>query len=210
MGKTTLAKRVAEAMRVAYLDTGAMFRAVAWSLGEGAWEWEESALVSRLRELEFRLQGQGANSALLLNEKPLDAVIRTEKVGLWASNVATIGAVRSFLKSAQQAMGRDVSLVAEGRDMGTVVFPDATDKFFLDASIEERARRRYLQLQGMGEDADIDEIALQIKIRDAQDRNRPIAPLRAAENAVTVDTTGLGVDEVFKAIMDHVRRNDAR
>lgn len=210
VGKTTLAKRVAQAMGVAYLDTGAMFRGVAWTLGEGSWEWDEERLSAGLRDLDFSLQGQGMDSELLLNGEPLDPAIRTEKAGLWASNIATLGTVRAFLKQAQQAIGRDVSLVAEGRDMGTVVFPDATDKFFLDASVEERARRRYLQLQGLGENADLDEISLQIKIRDAQDRNRPIAPLRAADDAVTVDTTGIGVDEVFSRIMEQIRKNEAQ
>jgi cytidylate kinase len=205
VGKTTLARRVAKAVGVAYLDTGAMFRSVAWELGDGSWEWEEEELRTRLQELTFDLKGQGEDSTLLLNGNPLDTAIRSEKAGLWASNVATLGVVREFLKSAQQAIGHDVSLVAEGRDMGTVVFPRATDKFFLDASIEERARRRYLQLQGQGEEADLDEIALQIRIRDAQDRNRPIAPLCAADDAVTVDTTGIGVEEVFRKIMEHMQ-----
>ncbi|WP_029895507.1 (d)CMP kinase [Desulfohalovibrio reitneri] len=205
VGKTTLAKRLADRLEVAYLDTGAMFRGVAWSLGEGSWNKPVEELQVAMDSMSFELTGSGRDSLLLLNGTPLDERIRTEKVGLWASNVGTLPVVRTFLKQAQHAIGQDTSLVAEGRDMGTVVFPKAQRKFFLDATPEERARRRYRQLKEQGEKADHDDILLQIKIRDAQDRNRPIAPLVAAEDAITIDTTHLDPDGVFQAMLKHLK-----
>jgi cytidylate kinase len=204
VGKTTLAKRVAAELGVAYLDTGAMFRALAWKLGEGSWKRPEDELGRELSKLGFSLHGSGEDSYLKLAGQELPETIRTEQVGLWASNLGTLQVVRDFLKAAQRDVGRQKPLVAEGRDQGTIVFPDARHKFFLDATPEERALRRYHQLQDMNQEADLEEITLKIKIRDAQDRNRPIAPLRPAEDAVLVDTTELAKDEVFERIMEAI------
>lgn len=205
VGKSTLAKQVAEALGVAYLDTGAMFRATALALGEGAWDRPEAELKERLAGLRFELRGSGAASSLFLNGREIGQEIRTETVGMWASNLAKLTVVRDCQKSAQQAIGRETDLVAEGRDMGTVVFPDAPAKFFLDAAPGERARRRWLQLQEKGETVDLAELTAQIRARDDQDRNRPVAPLKAAEDATLVDTTDLDVDQVFAAIMERLR-----
>ncbi len=119
---------------------------------------------------------------------------------MWASNVATLPVVRTFLKTAQQSLGARFSLVAEGRDMGTVIFPEAPHKFFLDATTEERAHRRFLQLEAMGKPADLDELKGQIAKRDHQDRNRAVAPLKAADDATTIDTTNLSKPQVFDAL----------
>jgi len=205
VGKSTMAKRLARELAIPYLDTGAMFRAVAWKLGEGAWEWDESRLDAALSGFEFALSGIGAESVLALNGTPIGDEIRTERVGMWASNVATLPVVRAYLKRAQQDLGARFSLVAEGRDMGTVIFPDAPHKFFLDASVDERARRRYLQLLELGKPADEAELRGQIARRDDQDRNRAEAPLRAAADAVVVDTTALTLDEVFETLVRAVR-----
>lgn len=206
VGKTTLAKRVAEALGVAYLDTGAMFRTTAWMLGEGSWDLPEPELSERMRSLRFSLSGSGADSLLHVNGSPVPADIRTETVGMWASNIGRVPCVRSFQKAAQQAIGADTSLVVEGRDMGTVIFPDAPYKFFLDATPEERARRRHRQfLDTGGETPGLDALADQIRRRDEQDRNREVAPLRPADDATLIDTTALDIDGVFHAIMDHIR-----
>lgn len=197
VGKTTLAKRLAEELGVAYLDTGAMFRAIGFSLGEGARDWPEEKLTAELAKMRFAIEGEGANTRLLVNDREMGNEIRSEKVGLLASVLGTLPAVREALKRAQREIGRECSLVAEGRDMGTVVFPEARVKFFLDATPEERATRRVLQLRQMGQEADYDAILVQIKIRDAQDRNRAVAPLKPAEDAIVVDTTKLDVDQVF-------------
>ncbi|MBC16151.1 Cytidylate kinase [Pseudodesulfovibrio profundus] len=206
VGKSTMAKQLARELAIPYLDTGAMFRAIAWKLGEGSWEWDEARLDEALASFDFSLSGVGEDSVLALNGVPIGAEIRTEEVGMWASNVATLPVIRSFLKTAQQSLGERFSLVAEGRDMGTVIFPDATHKFFLDATVEERARRRYRQLQEMGKDADLELLKEQIAKRDDQDRNRAVAPLKAADDAVTIDTTTLTIPDVFQALVDGVQR----
>lgn len=201
VGKSTLAKRLAGHFSVAYLDTGAMFRATAWKLGEGAWDWSEEKISAELNKFSFSLSGHGEDSILSLNGTPLTEDIRTEQVGMWASNVATITAVRDFQKIAQREIGSTTALVAEGRDMGTVIFPNAKFKFFLDADLEERARRRFLQLEEMGRKADFDELVDQIRKRDEQDRNRPVAPLKPADDAIIVDTTKLDIDGVFERLI---------
>jgi cytidylate kinase len=201
VGKSTLARRLAGHLGVAYLDTGAMFRGTALALGEGAWAWPEDRLAAALSTLAFSLAGTGADSRVRLNGTCLGDEIRTEQVAMLASNLATLPVVRAFQKEAQQAIGRATSLVAEGRDMGAVVFPQARPKFFLDATPEVRAARRFLQLQIMGKPADIHEIAASIRARDHQDRTRAEAPLKPAPDAVIIDTGPLNIDEVFEAML---------
>jgi len=205
VGKSTLAARLAGELGIAFLDTGAMFRAAAHTLGEGAWDWPQSLLQQKLADFEFTLRGSGKDTELLLNGQPLPQTIRSEKAGCWASRLAVVPSVRAYLKMAQIALGRTTSLVAEGRDMGTVVFPEATHKFFLDADPDERARRRCRQLEGQGKAADFAAIAASIRQRDDQDRNRSIAPLKPAFDAVVVDTTHLTEDEVLAAVLGAVR-----
>lgn len=204
VGKTTVAKGLARALRVGYLDTGAMFRGVAWQLGDGAWDLAEEQLKTKLSGISFTLEGKGQDSFLLLNGAPLPEDIRNEEVGLWASNIARLQLVRDHLKALQRKIGKAVDLVAEGRDMGTVVFPGARHKFFLDASAEERARRRWLQLKSMGREVDLDQIVLTLKVRDEQDRNRTVAPLRPAEDAHIVDTTHLTLAEVLEHVLSRI------
>jgi len=214
VGKTTLARRLAAHLNIAYLDTGAMFRAVAWKLGQDGWLKDEQTLARELKRMSFTLTGQGEESSVCLNGKALGPEIRTETIGLWASNVAKLRVVRDFLKKAQQEIGQQTSLVAEGRDMGTVVFPHARYKFFLDASAQVRARRRYLQIldldeddpeaQGIEDSPELKTILEQIKQRDEQDRNRAIAPLRPAKDAIVIDTSDLTLDEVFLLMKNYL------
>ncbi|AMK10387.1 (d)CMP kinase [Pseudodesulfovibrio indicus] len=204
VGKSTMAKRLARFLAIPYLDTGAMFRSVAWKLGQGAWEWPEADIEKALSGVEYALSGVGEESVLALNGVPIGDEIRTEQVGMWASNVATLPVVRTFLKKAQQRLGEKFSLVAEGRDMGTVIFPDAPHKFFLDASVEERAHRRFLQLEAMGKPADLKELEAQIAARDHQDRNRAVAPLKPAADAVVIDTTEMDREQVLAALKEAV------
>ncbi|BCS88745.1 (d)CMP kinase [Pseudodesulfovibrio sediminis] len=204
VGKSTMAKQLARHLSIPYLDTGAMFRSVAWKLGEGSWEWDEGRIQAELDTFEYALSGIGEDSVLSLNGTPIGNEIRTEEVGMWASNVATLPVVRSFLKKAQQDLGARFSLVAEGRDMGTVIFPDAPHKFFLDATVDERAHRRFKQLQAMNKPADLNELKEQIAKRDHQDRNRAVAPLKAADDATTIDTTDMNKEQVFVALKEGV------
>lgn len=206
VGKTTLARRVAQALGIAYLDTGAMYRTLGWKLGAEAENMTDEQLRDRLAGFRFSLSGTGADSVLAVNGVPVGQEIRSETVGMLASVVAKLAPVRDAMKAAQQAMGGETSLVAEGRDMGTVVFPQATCKIFLDATPQERARRRHEQLAAMGQPADLAELTEQIRQRDEQDRNRAIAPLRPAHDAVIVDTTALDIDGVFEEIMRHAGR----
>ncbi len=205
VGKTTLAKRLAEHLNVGYMDTGAMYRGVAWYAGAGAWDWEEGRLKKVLQGMEFSLSGSGQNTILSLNGNPLDDRIRTEEVGMRASNMAKLPVVRDFLKKAQQRLGEKVSLVAEGRDMGTVVFPQAENKFFLDATPRVRAERRWAQLEEMGQKENFHTILETIQKRDQQDRNRKTAPLRPAEDAHVIDTGNKDIYEVFAEMLDCIR-----
>jgi len=204
VGKTTLARRLAEALHIPYLDTGAMFRATALALGENAAALPQADLDKRLAGLHFTLTGSGASSILSMNGAPIGDEIRTEAVGLLASRIAALPAVRAAQKAAQREIGRNGSLTAEGRDMGTAIFPDAAVKFFLDARPEVRAKRRADQLAAMGRPADYDEILEQIRLRDDQDRNRAVAPLVPAEDAIVIDTSDLDVDGVFAAMLARI------
>ncbi len=205
VGKTTIAMQLAERLGIAYLDTGAMFRSVALFFGDGGWEKPVDQLVPELNRLDFDLEGAGKHSELLLNGMPLSPDIRSEEVGLWASHLGRIPVVRDFLRRNQQAIGRITSLVAEGRDMGSVVFPTARHKFFMDASIDVRAKRRHVQLQEMGMQEDLERIRAQIRIRDDQDRNRVVAPLKPAQDAVIIDTSALDADRVLERIVEHIK-----
>jgi cytidylate kinase len=204
VGKSTLARSVARHFNLAYLDTGAMFRALALRLGQGAWDWTSHQLQTSVQEMVFRLQGQGPNAELYLSGTLVGQEIRSEQIGLWASYLGQRTEIRSFLKTAQKAIGQETSLVAEGRDMGSVVFPHAECKIFLDASPRERARRRWLQLQNMGQTVDMGQLTRDLQRRDEQDRNRPIAPLRPAADAFILDTTKLALDHVEQLVIETV------
>lgn len=202
-GKTTVARMVATELGIAYLDSGAMFRAVALRLGGHSWNMGRETLRERLADLEFSLRGRGGETELLLDGEPLAEEIRREEVGMWASNLAKVGVVRDILKQAQRSLGVRTSLVAEGRDMGSVVFPQARYKFFLEATPEERAKRRWLQLKEMGVEEDLDALVANLRQRDDQDRNRPIAPLKPADDAVLINTAGLApVDVVLRVVQE--------
>ncbi len=204
VGKSTVAKRVAEALQRPYLDTGAMFRLLALNLGEKALELSDSELRAQCMAFSFQLDGYGENTVLLCNNQPLDERIRTESVATLASKLAAKSLVRDYLKTAQALLGESTALVAEGRDMGTVVFPQAEHKFFLDASPEVRAERRTKELIAKGERVNYEDILRTIQTRDAHDRNRPIAPLKAAEDAHIVDTSRYPIDVVTRIVLGQI------
>jgi len=197
VGKTTLARGLSRRLQIAYLDTGAMYRAAAWMLGPSAAEMQEEELAKRLDGMRFTLKGAGPDSCLLLEDRVIGDQVRTEEVGMLASSIAALKVVREYMKKSQQKMGRETSLVAEGRDMGTVVFPDASCKFFLQADAGVRAARRCRQLQEMGREADEEQIMEQMRRRDTQDSKRAIAPLVPAPDAVSIDTGSLTPEEIL-------------
>ena len=205
-GKSTLAKKLAVALDLAYLDTGAMFRCLALALRGNA-DIPATELAKIFAELRFGLCAGRGSSGLLCRGLPPGEEIRSEEVALMASRIAGNFAVRELMKSAQQELGTQSSLVAEGRDMGTEVFPQATNKFFLEASPEVRAMRRLKEMEARGQKQDLAELVASIRKRDTQDRERALAPLRPADDAIIIDTSRLDIDGVFKALMIHVRQS---
>ncbi len=206
VGKTTLARQTAERLGIAYLDTGAMFRTLGLRLGGKVDVCPEAEVAEAARALSFSLEGMGARTAICCNGVAIGAEIRTEEVGMLAARVGRLPAVREVLKQAQQALGARFPLVAEGRDMGTVVFPQAKWKFFLDASPEVRAERRLRDLEQLGQTAEFAELVRQIKERDDLDRNRPVAPLKPAEDAFVIDTSHLDIAGVLDAILGRIKK----
>ncbi len=206
VGKTTVARQVAQALGIAYMDTGAMFRSIAWKLGPTAQKLAPADMEGLLHKFVFLLSGAGDTTVLQLNGTRIGPEIRTEEVARSAAALATLPTVRAFLKKTQQMLGAQTSLVAEGRDLGTAVFPRAKHKFFLDATPEERALRRHKQLITSGETVDLHTLTEQIRNRDHMDRNRALAPLRPADDALVIDTTQMGVEDVFQAIMNTLGR----
>jgi len=204
-GKSTIARKLAAALGIPYLDSGAMFRCVALAL-QGNADIGEHALREICAGLHFTLSARNGESRLLCNGVPVGDEVRTEEVSLWASRVAGNPIVREVLKQAQRAVGARSSLVAEGRDMGTVVFPGARCKFFLDASPEVRARRRLKEMEARGEHHTLAALAAGIRERDARDRERSLAPLRPADDAVIVDTSALDAEGVLAVLTAHVAR----
>jgi len=205
VGKSTLARKLAAALGIPYLDTGAMFRRLALEL-HGNSAIGTHTLRNIFAGLRFALHTEQGESRLLCNGVAVGDEIRTEEVGLWAAQIAGNPLVRDMLKEAQRAVGAHSSLVVEGRDMGTEVFPDARCKFFLDACPEVRAKRRLRELNMRGENHNLAELVAKIRERDAMDRERAIAPLRPADDAVCIDTSNLDVEGVLTVLMTHVRR----
>jgi cytidylate kinase len=201
-GKGTVAQRVASALGYHYLDSGALYRLVAFAaLAAGADPDRGEALVPIARGLDLRFEGGRA----LLAGRDVAEEIRGEAVSAAASRVATHPAVRAALMDRQRAFRRPPGLVADGRDMGTVVFPDATLKVFVTAGADERARRRARQLAQMGIDVNIQSLLRDIQERDARDRSRATAPLAAAPDAWVLDTTNMSVDDAVQAVLARVR-----
>lgn len=205
VGKTTLVREVAKVLDLPYMDTGAMFRALALKLGPGAEKLSGDELARAASQWHFSMSGTGAGTKMFVNGQPLGEEIRSEEISARASALAKIPAIRSILLKAQQALGEAGSLVAEGRDLGTVVFPQAKFKFFLDARPEIRAKRRFDEIKAKGKNANLEEIAEAIRKRDEQDRNRAIAPLKPAEEAIIIDTSDIGIKDVLAKILNYIK-----
>ena len=209
VGKSTVSRIVAADLGYTYLDTGAMYR------GVGLYFHALDISVEDEKEIEKRLSAikltlVPASSAeedvgVILNGEDVSSQIRTAEISMIASNISALSCVRDFLTKMQREIGRAGDIVAEGRDMGTVVFPQAGHKFFLDASPQERCRRRVNQLRQKGVMADEKETLDAIMERDKNDREREIAPLRRADDAIFVDTTDITIKDVCRFILNKIK-----
>jgi len=209
VGKSTVSRRVAADLGYTYLDTGAMYRAVAYGCRHAGVDATNSfAVAAVLDNMEITLlppEPGEDDVRVSLNSEDISSAIRTPEMGMLASKVSALPVVRKKLTGLQQSMGSKGCLVAEGRDTGTVVFPRAAWKFFLDAAPEERARRRVEQLRAKGEQVNEQELLAQIIKRDRDDRERTIAPLCNADNAVVIDSSNLDADGVVGKMLEKIR-----
>lgn len=206
-GKSTLARALARELGYLYVDTGAIYRTVALRAREaGADPSDPEQVAPLLEDLDLRMDyGGDGVQRMFLSGRDVTEAIRENEVSALASKVAALPVVREFLLEFQRKQAREHDVVMDGRDIGTVVLPQAGVKIFLTAAPEARARRRTLELHQRGQDADFDEILREIRRRDEQDENRPVAPLRQAEDAVLLDTTNLDLKGSLEALLTLVR-----
>ena len=206
-GKSTLARALARELGYLYVDTGAIYRTVALRAREaGADPSDPEQVAPLLEDLDLRMDyGGDGVQRMYLSGRDVTEAIRENEVSALASKVAALPVVREFLLDFQRKQAREHDVVMDGRDIGTVVLPQAGVKIFLTAAPEARARRRTLELHQRGQDADFDEILREIRQRDEQDENRPVAPLRQAEDAALLDTTNLDLKGSLEALLTLVR-----
>jgi cytidylate kinase len=213
VGKSTVSRKIAVALGYAFLDTGAMYRAVGYYLKKRKVPLEREDLVAgALQDLTLRLlptQRDDEDVGVIVNDENISAAIRSPEMAMVASQVSALPVVREFLTQIQRSLGKEGRIVAEGRDIGTVVFPQAAHKFFLDAQPEERAKRRLAQLHAKGVAVGAAEVLQQILERDNNDRNRTVAPLKLAKDALLIDTTNITLTEVVSVILRAVGQGGA-
>ncbi|MDR9825341.1 (d)CMP kinase [Vibrio sp. FNV 38] len=204
-GKGTLCMLIADKLGYKLLDSGAIYRVLALAaIHHGVDLTSEEALVLLATHLDVQFVAEGDLVNVILEGENVSRDLRKEETGMAASKVAALPRVREALLRRQRAFAQAPGLVADGRDMGTVVFPEAQVKIFLDASAEERAHRRMKQLQLKGLDVRFDDLLSEIQERDDRDRNRPVAPLRPAEDALVLDSTSMNIDEVVKKALQYI------
>lgn len=206
-GKGTIAQRVARALGWHFLDSGALYRLVALAARNHGVGWDNEAgleVLARNMDVQFIASDKG-DPRIIMEGEDVSRDIRTDEMGQGASKVAILPAVREGLLQRQRDFRDMPGLVADGRDMGTVVFTDAPLKIYLTASAEERADRRYKQLHEKGLSANLSDLLRSIQARDDQDMNRPIAPLKPAEGALMLDSTRSSIEDVFNQVMAEVR-----
>ena len=200
-GKSTLAKRLAKELGDLYVDTGAMYRSIGlYALRQGVDPRDEAAVTALLPRIQIELRYVNGAQRVLLCGEDVSEAIRAENVGMATSAVSAHPPVRAFLLELQRGMARTHDILMDGRDIGTVILPNATVKIFLTASAEARADRRFKELQEKGVDTDYQTVLEDIRRRDYQDSHRATAPLRQAEDAVLVDTSELDLEQSFQAM----------
>ncbi len=201
-GKSTIAKMVSKRLNCIYVDTGAMYRAVAlFFIENGIASDDEKRIAKEIENIHVDIQFEAGNQKVLLNGKDVTEEIRAERVGNWASEISKYTVVREYLVKMQREVAAKQDVVMDGRDIGTVVLPQANVKIYLTASSKVRAMRRYNELTQKGVFCDIHDIEQGIMERDAQDMNREISPLRQAKDAILIDSSNMTIDEVVEKIV---------
>ena len=203
-GKSTISKKVAKNLNYIHLDSGAMYRSAAYkALKENIDLADEEKLVKMLQKTSIQLTVDGR---VLLDNEDVSKEIRTEQISMSASLISKLSGVREILVAEQRKMALDKGYIMDGRDIGTVVLKDAEVKIFLTASVEARARRRYLQDKEAGMDVSLEVLKEEIEKRDYQDTHREVSPLKKAEDAIVVDSSDLSIDEVVSEILDIINK----
>lgn len=201
-GKSTIARRAAAALSFIYVDTGAMYRAMGlYFLNHGIDPADTAAIEAAVQDVDVSIRYENGEQQVYLNGENVTGQIRREEVGDMASRTSVNGKVREKLVQLQQQLAARENVVMDGRDIGTCVLPDATVKIYLTASVEERARRRYLELKEKGQEESLEKIQEDIRDRDHRDMTREISPLRQAEDAVLVDASHMTIEEVTAAVL---------
>ena len=205
-GKSTISRRVAKELSFIYVDTGALYRAMALYLLRREVNKDDTEQIGNIcQDAEISIEYQNGEQIVLLNDENVNSYLRTEEVGNMASVSSAVPRVREKLLSLQRKLAKDMSVVMDGRDIGTTILPDADVKIYLTASSLTRAKRRYLELQEKGTVCDLDNIQKDIEERDQRDMNREISPLRQAEDAVLVDSSDLTIEQVVDRILEIFR-----
>ena len=199
-GKSVVARRLARALGFTYLNTGAMYRAVAVAARDAGVKPDDPDVEARLASILAPIKIKFDGERILLNDRDITAQINGPEIGDLASRFSAIGAVRERMRDLQRAAGADGGVVMEGRDIGTMIFPDAEFKFFLDADVKTRAHRRFEELKSNGATITENEVLEQLIERDRRDSGRELAPLKRADDAIVIDSTKLSVDEVVAAM----------
>lgn len=207
-GKSTVSKILARKLSYIYLDTGALYRAFACKVAEEEIPADDEKRLSGLcAGINVSLKSVNSDIRILVDDEDVTEKIRTQETGMLASKVSAVPVVRKTLLSIQRETGKNGGIVAEGRDMATVVFPDADFKFFLNASVAERSSRRFTELVKKGESAKFEEVKRDLIIRDRQDSERKIAPLKPSKNSIVIDSTDMSVTDVVEKMMKVIKKN---
>ena len=206
-GKSTLSKLLAERLDFTHIDTGAMYRCVALASQRNAVDPEDEVALDQLaRNIVIRFERTPDGQTVWLNGEDVTLAIRQPQISLLTSKVAAVSQVREAMVTMQRSMGQDGGVVLEGRDIGSVVFPDAELKFFLSASAEERGRRRYEELRQAGQAVELEQTIAEVEARDRADEEREHSPLVQPEDAILIDSTGISIDEVLALMLNQVER----
>lgn len=207
-GKSTIAKMVAEKIGYAYIDTGAMYRSVAWKFLQTGKAFDEDYISMLANTMVIMFKPEASVNRVFVDDVEVTEAIRSAEVTALVSRVAAIGAVREAMVDQQRRMGESGGVLMDGRDIGTVVFPNAQLKVFLTATVDERAIRRYKELVAKGQQVDLEQLKADIANRDKQDSERAISPLRQAEDAVYLDSSDMSIDQVAAYIENLVKERE--